>query len=71
MRSRKLQHRARGWGHGLREIRRLKVCTVQPGLLFPHALETIEVTSLAPEQAAPERIAEPSGDTGRSRHCTT
>lgn len=57
---------------------RLKVCTVQPGLLFPHAVQAIEVkrrrtsrttnkttiktiyavTSLGPEQATPERIAE-------------
>jgi predicted transposase YbfD/YdcC len=26
-----------------REIRRLKVCTVRPGLLFPHAVQAIEV----------------------------
>ncbi|WP_409467372.1 ISAs1 family transposase [Streptomyces sp. HC307] len=30
-------------GHGRREIRRLKFCTVRPGLLFPHALQAIEV----------------------------
>lgn len=73
-----VQHRARAQGHGRREIRRLKVCTVQPGLLFPHAMPAIEVkrrrtsrttnkttiktvyavTSLAPEQASPDRIAE-------------
>lgn len=73
-----LQHRTREQGHGRREIRRLKVCTVQPGLLFPHAVQAIEVkrrrtsrttnrttiktiyavTSLAPEQTTPERIAE-------------
>ncbi|MEN8655280.1 ISAs1 family transposase [Streptomyces sp. 21So2-11] len=73
-----LQHRTREQGHGRREIRRLKVCTVQPGLLFPHAVQAIEVkrrrtnrttnkttintiyavTSLAPEQATPERLAE-------------
>lgn len=29
---------ARTTGHGRREIRRLKVCTVRPGLLFPHTL---------------------------------
>ncbi|MEH0542416.1 ISAs1 family transposase [Streptomyces sp. B21-105] len=73
-----LQHRTREQGHGRREIRRLKVCTVQLGLLFPHAVQAIEVkrrrtsrttdettiktiyavTSLTPEQATPERIAE-------------
>ncbi|MFE0730875.1 ISAs1 family transposase [Streptomyces antibioticus] len=73
-----LQHRTRTQGHGRREIRRLKVCTVQPSLLFPHAVQAIEVkrrrttrttnkttiktiyavTSLAPEQATPDRIAE-------------
>jgi predicted transposase YbfD/YdcC len=73
-----LQHRTREQGHGRREIRRLKVCAVQPGLLFPYAVQAIEVkrrrtsrttnratiktiyavTSLAPEQATPLRIAE-------------
>uniref|UniRef100_UPI000D1BA3BF ISAs1 family transposase n=1 Tax=Streptomyces sp. SM11 TaxID=565557 RepID=UPI000D1BA3BF len=73
-----LQHRTREQGHGRREIRRLKVCTVQPGLPFPHAVQAIKVkrrrtnrttgkttittiyavTSLAPEQAAADRIAE-------------
>ncbi|WP_409473961.1 ISAs1 family transposase [Streptomyces sp. HC307] len=38
-----LQHRTRDQRHGRREIRRLKVCTVQPGLLFPHAVQAIEV----------------------------
>ncbi|ANZ13580.1 ISAs1 family transposase [Streptomyces noursei] len=38
-----LQHRTREQGHGRREIRRLKVCTVQPGLLFPHAVQAIEI----------------------------
>jgi predicted transposase YbfD/YdcC len=86
-----LQHRTREQGHGRREIRRLKVCTVQPGLLFPHAVQAIEVkrrrtsrttnkttiktiyavTSLAPEHAAPQRIAELIRETGRSRPCTT
>ncbi|MET7844734.1 ISAs1 family transposase [Streptomyces sp. NPDC005356] len=73
-----LQHSTREQGHGRRKIRRLKVCTVQPGLLFPHAVHAIEVkrrrtsrttnkttiktiyavTSLAPEHATPQRIAE-------------
>lgn len=30
-------------GHGRREIRRLKVCTVRPGLLFPHAVQAVQV----------------------------
>ncbi|MFK0108645.1 ISAs1 family transposase [Streptomyces sp. NPDC091217] len=30
-------------GHGRREVRRLKVCTVQAGLLFPHAVQAIEI----------------------------
>ncbi|MFI2207594.1 ISAs1 family transposase [Streptomyces sp. NPDC020192] len=38
-----LQHRTRDKDHGRREIRRLKVCTVQPGLLFPHAVQAIEI----------------------------
>ncbi|MGW7203111.1 ISAs1 family transposase [Streptomyces sp. NPDC054837] len=38
-----LQDRTRDIGHGRRETRRLKVCTVRPGLLFPHAMQAIEV----------------------------
>ncbi|MFF7034035.1 ISAs1 family transposase [Streptomyces griseus] len=38
-----LQHRTRGQGHGRSEIRRLMVCTLQPGLLFFHAVRAIEV----------------------------
>ncbi|WP_329538410.1 ISAs1 family transposase (plasmid) [Streptomyces sp. NBC_01450] len=38
-----LQDRTTTTGHGRREIRRLKVCTVQPGLLFPHAVQAIEI----------------------------
>ncbi|MGC9541224.1 ISAs1 family transposase [Streptomyces sp. UG1] len=30
-------------GHGRREVRRLKVCTVQAGPLFPHAVQAIEI----------------------------
>jgi predicted transposase YbfD/YdcC len=30
-------------GHGRREIRRLKVCTVRPGLLFPHAAQAVQL----------------------------
>ncbi|MCX5317922.1 ISAs1 family transposase [Streptomyces sp. NBC_00154] len=30
-------------GHGRREIRRLKVCTIAPGLRFPHAIQAIEI----------------------------
>ncbi|WP_234435967.1 ISAs1 family transposase [Streptomyces sp. NRRL S-813] len=38
-----LQHRTIKAGHGRREIRRLKVCTVRPGLLFPHAVQALEI----------------------------
>ncbi|WP_328430230.1 ISAs1 family transposase [Streptomyces sp. NBC_00443] len=38
-----LQARTTRAGHGRREVRRLKVCTVQPGLLFPHAVQAMEV----------------------------
>ncbi|GAA2436636.1 ISAs1 family transposase [Actinomadura vinacea] len=38
-----LHDRTVGDGHGRREIRRLKVCTVRPGLLFPHAAQAIQV----------------------------
>ncbi|MCX4732060.1 ISAs1 family transposase [Streptomyces sp. NBC_01363] len=38
-----LQARTTGAGHGRREVRRLKVCTVRPGLLFPHAVQAMEV----------------------------
>ncbi|MGC5004880.1 ISAs1 family transposase [Streptomyces sp. NBC_00353] len=38
-----LQHRTIKVGHGRREIRRLKVCTVRPGLLFPHAVQALEI----------------------------
>jgi predicted transposase YbfD/YdcC len=38
-----LQHRTTKSGHGRREIRRLKVCTVRPGLLFPHAVQAMEI----------------------------
>jgi predicted transposase YbfD/YdcC len=38
-----LLDRTRTTGHGRSEIRRLKVCTVQPGLLFPHAAQAIQI----------------------------
>ncbi|MEV5777788.1 ISAs1 family transposase [Streptomyces antimycoticus] len=38
-----LQARTIATGHGRREIRRLKVCTVQSGLVFPHAVQAIEI----------------------------
>jgi predicted transposase YbfD/YdcC len=38
-----LQHRTTKSGHGRREIRRLKVCTVRPRLLFPHAVQAMEI----------------------------
>ncbi|MEU9385341.1 ISAs1 family transposase [Streptomyces sp. NPDC048279] len=73
-----LQARTAGAGHGRREVRRLKVCPVRPGLLFPHAVRAMEikrrrthrktgkvetktvyaVTSLPPEQASPQQLAE-------------
>lgn len=58
-----LQHRTREQGHGRREIRRLKVCTVQPGLLFPHAMQAIEVSAAAP---AARRTGPPSRRSTRS-----
>jgi hypothetical protein len=30
-------------GHGRREIRRMKICTVRPGLAFPHAAQALQV----------------------------
>ncbi|MFJ3552051.1 ISAs1 family transposase [Streptomyces sp. NPDC090114] len=38
-----LQARATGAGHGRREVRRLKVRTVRPGLLSPHAVQAMEI----------------------------
>jgi predicted transposase YbfD/YdcC len=38
-----LQDRTTHRGHGRSEVRHLKVCTVQPGLLFPHAVQAIQV----------------------------
>ena len=38
-----LQDRSRRRGHGRAEVRRLKVCTVRPGLLFPHAVQAMEI----------------------------
>lgn len=38
-----LLDRTRTAGHGRREVRRLKVCTVEGGLLFPHAVQAIEI----------------------------
>jgi hypothetical protein len=45
-----LQHRTTKSGHGRREIRRLKVCTVRPGLLFPHAVQAMEIKRRHPPQ---------------------
>ncbi|WP_327733440.1 ISAs1 family transposase [Streptomyces nojiriensis] len=38
-----LLDRTRTTGHGRREVRRLKVCTVEAGLLFPHAVQAVEI----------------------------
>ncbi|MCT9010367.1 ISAs1 family transposase [Streptomyces rhizosphaerihabitans] len=38
-----LQARTTSAGHGRREVRCLKACTVRPGLLFPHAVQAMEV----------------------------
>lgn len=38
-----LLDRTRNCRHGRREVRRLKVCTVEAGLLFPHAVQAIEI----------------------------
>ncbi|MQY39960.1 hypothetical protein SRB17_79890 [Streptomyces sp. RB17] len=35
--------RTRTTNHGRREVRNLKVCTVQAGLLFPHAVHAVEI----------------------------
>jgi predicted transposase YbfD/YdcC len=38
-----LQNKTIDHGHGRREIRRLKACTVRPGLLFPYAVQAIQL----------------------------
>ncbi|MFB7503660.1 transposase [Streptomyces broussonetiae] len=38
-----LQHRTRDTNHGRREIRGPKACTLEPGQLFPHAVQAIEI----------------------------
>ncbi|WP_329594588.1 hypothetical protein OG195_38235 [Streptomyces sp. NBC_01362] len=38
-----LLDRTRTAGHGRREVRRLKVCTVEAGLLLPHAVQAIAI----------------------------
>ncbi|MEU4035650.1 ISAs1 family transposase [Streptomyces collinus] len=38
-----LQARTAGAGNGRREVRRLKVCTVRPGLFFPYAVQAVEI----------------------------
>ncbi|TDT39632.1 putative transposase YbfD/YdcC [Streptomyces sp. BK208] len=38
-----LQARTTGSRHGRREVRRMKVCTVRPGLFFPHAVQVMEI----------------------------
>lgn len=38
-----LDVRTAGTAHGRREIRRLKICTVRPGLPFPHAVQAIQI----------------------------
>lgn len=38
-----LRARTTGAEHGRREVRRLKVCTVRPGPLFPHAVQAMEI----------------------------
>ncbi|MFI7020727.1 ISAs1 family transposase, partial [Streptomyces sp. NPDC050164] len=38
-----LQGRTTQAGHGRREVRRLKACTVAPGLRFPHAAQAMEI----------------------------
>ncbi|WP_405633867.1 hypothetical protein [Streptomyces sp. NBC_01174] len=64
----------RGWsvltGHGRREIRRVKMCTVQPGLLFPHAVQAIEIkrrrTRRDDGKTTIKTIYAPGSRTGRS-----
>ncbi|MFI0425296.1 ISAs1 family transposase [Spongiactinospora sp. 9N601] len=38
-----LNNRTDETGHGRREIRRMKICTVRPGLPFPHAVQAIQI----------------------------
>ncbi|MBK3635080.1 ISAs1 family transposase [Streptomyces sp. MBT97] len=38
-----VQARTTRAGHGRHEVRRLKVCTVRPGLLFPRAVQAMEI----------------------------
>ncbi|WP_191971675.1 ISAs1 family transposase [Streptomyces luteolifulvus] len=38
-----LRDRTHRRGHGRVEVRRLKVCTVRPGMLFPHAVQAMEI----------------------------
>ncbi|MFI0226371.1 ISAs1 family transposase [Streptomyces lydicus] len=38
-----LQARTTGARRGRREVRRLKVCTVRPGLFFPHVVQAMEI----------------------------
>ncbi|GAA1319436.1 hypothetical protein GCM10009647_051110 [Streptomyces sanglieri] len=43
-----LRDRSRRSGHGRREVRRLKACTVRLGLLFPHAVQAMEIKLAGP-----------------------
>lgn len=58
-----VQHRAREQAYGRGEIRRWKVSTVQPGLLFPHAVQALEIKSYLTDYKTGKR---PSGPSRRS-----
>ncbi len=62
-----LNHRTKESAHGRGEIRRLKACTVRPGLLFPTPPRPSRSNSAAPT-ARPARRSKPSTPPpGRSR----
>ncbi|GAA3408233.1 hypothetical protein GCM10018952_04630 [Streptosporangium vulgare] len=60
-------------GHGHREIRRMKICAVRPGLPFPHAAQAIQIKRRRTDHTTGRRgfpLAERSPRRGRHR-CRT
>ncbi|MFE3991565.1 hypothetical protein ACFXPW_07685 [Streptomyces goshikiensis] len=53
--------------HGRREIRCLKVCTVAPGLRFPHAVQALEIKRRRVHRATRRRPCTPSPASHLSR----